>query len=244
MRPHVQIAGRRVMRLSLALALMACGLSCGSSPIAHDDGGGGAGAMDAPVVDRPVSGAGGAGDSGNGADASADHVAGIGETCQVAGDCGSGHCTDGVCCSTECAGMCQSCALPGNLGTCLLADPGTDPRNDCQDQGVASCGNDGTCDGSGACRTYPTGIVCKQPSCVGSTLTLASRCSGGACVPTSGQPCDPYVCTAASSTSCPATCTKDADCLAPNTCVNGSCGKRPLGTACDDDMQCNSGKCQ
>jgi hypothetical protein len=179
MRPQAQIAERLVVRLSLALGLAALGLSCGSSPISHNDGGDGATGIDAPVADRPVSGSGGASASDGsttGSDGSADHFANLGETCSTASDCGSGHCVDGVCCSAECSGACQSCALPGNLGTCMLAEPGSDPRNDCADQGVASCGNDGTCDGSGACRKYPTGVVCKQPSCTGSTLTLASRC--------------------------------------------------------------------
>src|SRR6266566_950787 len=121
MMPHVQSAGRSLARSFLVLALTACAMSCGSSPIAHGDGGGGAGALDAPVVDRPAGGAGGAGGSATGSDGSADRVAGVGETCQVASDCGSGHCVDGVCCAVECSGTCQSCALPGNLGTCLLA---------------------------------------------------------------------------------------------------------------------------
>ena len=75
------------------------------------------------------------------------------------------------------------------------AEVGTDPRNECDDQGIASCGSDGVCDGAGACRRYPAGVICKQPSCTGSTMTLAYRCDGaGACLPTSGQPCDPFVC--------------------------------------------------
>jgi len=226
----------------LALALSGA-LSCGTSdPIVRDDGSAGAsGAHDASVPDRAVS-TGEGGRSGT-ADAAADRLAGIGTTCAAGADCQSGHCFDGVCCAQDCSEACHTCALPGSVGTCMVADFGTDPHNDCADQGVATCGTDGFCDGSGGCRRYATGAVCKQPSCSGSTLTLAFRCAAGACAPASGQPCDPYVC-GVGSTSCPTTCTRDQDCQPPNTCNNGSCGKRPLGGSCAVDDDCNSMKCQ
>ncbi len=224
------------------------GLSCGSSSPLMLDGSAGRTGSDGPV-DRSASGSGGAvGSDGPVAmDAAIDvgrdqQRAGIGEICTVAGDCASGFCFDKVCCQQDCSGACHSCALPGNIGTCVLADVGTDPRDDCPDQGSASCGFDGTCDGSGACRKYPTGIVCKQPSCSGSTLTLASRCAGGVCTPTSGQPCDPYGC--GNSTTCATSCTTNADCTPPNVCNNGSCGKRSLGGTCTTGDDCNSGICQ
>ena len=69
-------------------------------------------------------------------------------------DCKSGFCFDGVCCRSDCAGLCQSCALPGSVGTCMNAPVGTDPRNECPDDGIAGCMRDGTCDGTGACAVY------------------------------------------------------------------------------------------
>jgi hypothetical protein len=240
---------RRGVWAVVALVLSAGGgLSCGSSSPLLFDGGAGKTGSDARVDRVVVSGSGGAnGTDGPATDAPIDasrdqQLAAIGATCSVSGDCASGHCFDGVCCQQDCSGACHSCALPGNVGTCTLADVGTDPRSDCPDEGSASCGMDGTCDGSGACRKYPTGIVCKQPSCGGSTLTLAFRCTGGACTPTSGQPCDPYICSDAMS--CANTCTTNADCTPPNICNNGSCGKRGLGRVCTTNDDCNSGICQ
>ena len=223
--------------LLVALVLGVGGtLSCGPSAIPAPNGGGDA------TTDRPANGGspGAPGDAA--ADGAREQISGIGASCSVGGDCASGHCFDGVCCQEDCSQACHSCALPNSVGTCLLAEVGSDPREDCQDEGSASCGRDGTCDGSGACRKYPTGIVCKAPSCSGSTVTLAFRCGGGVCSPTSGQPCDPYVC--GSATSCANTCTRDADCTPPNKCENGSCGKRPQGGACSVGDECNSGICQ
>ncbi|HET6147393.1 MAG TPA: hypothetical protein VFH68_07645 [Polyangia bacterium] len=231
--------------VALALAAAAwAGVSCGNSaPIARDDSGaGGSGIADADAgVDQSMSG--GEGGQQSTPDSGADGVSGIGSACTAGADCQSGHCFDGVCCAQDCSQACHTCALPGSVGTCLVADFGTDPRDDCPDQGVASCGTDGTCDGSGGCRRYATGAVCKPPICSGSTLTLAFRCAAGACASTSGQPCDPYVCGTASN-SCPTTCTRDQDCLPPNICNHGSCGRRPLGSACEVDDDCNSMKCQ
>jgi hypothetical protein len=234
--PH-QLALQSRAGLLVALAVGVGGaLSCGSSAIPAIDGGGGAHGGDA--MDRPANG----GAAGTPADGSREQIGAIGTSCLVSGDCAGGHCFDGVCCQDDCSQACHSCALPDNVGTCLLAEVGTDPRDDCPDEGSASCGSDGTCDGSGACRKYPTGIVCKAPSCSGSTVTLAFRCGGGVCSPTSGQPCDPYICGTA--TSCANTCTRDADCTPPNKCENGSCGKRPQGGACSVGDECNSGICQ
>jgi hypothetical protein len=235
----------RYWRGSVAIGLLVLSgaltpLSCGASaPMVLYDRSPDAGADAA--VDRPAS-VGDVADGTTGVDAAGDHSAPTGATCAGSGDCAGGHCFDGVCCDQDCAEACHSCALPGSVGTCLLVDVGSDPRNDCVDQGSPSCGNDGTCDGNGACRKYPTGIVCKPPSCAGSTLTLAFRCAGGACSPTSGQPCDPYVCGTAAS--CGNTCTKDQDCTPPNACANGVCGKPPLGGACAHNEDCNSGICQ
>ncbi len=243
---------RRALRGAWAVVALVLGagggLSCGSSSPLILDGGAGKTGSDARV-DRTVSGSGGTvgSDGPTATDAAIDlgrdqQLAGIGATCSVSGDCAGGHCFDGVCCQQDCSGACHTCALAGSIGTCMLADVGTDPRDDCDDEGSASCGFDGTCDGSGACRKYPTGIVCKQPSCSASTLTLAFRCTGGVCTATSGQPCDPYVCS--TGTTCANTCTTNADCTPPNICNNGSCGKRPLGGTCATSDDCNSGICQ
>jgi hypothetical protein len=239
--------------------VVACGLlgalSCANSshPLSKTDAGSGSGGG---------KGSGGNGGASSGTDASADipvtsndsgtapdAPAGTvmnGKPCTADNQCGSGFCTDGVCCETACHETCWTCSAQGTVGSCVPADVGTDPRSDCQDDGLASCGNDGTCDGSGACRRYPTGTICRQPTCSGSTLTLASRCQAGVCQPTSGLPCDPYVCDSKAGNACLRTCTGNADCGSGNICnvSTGSCGKTPVGVSCTTNDDCNSNLCQ
>ena len=166
----------------------------------------------------------------------------IGSACSAGNQCASGFCADGVCCNEACDGICRSCASPESLGTCIPADVGTDPRQNCEEQGVAACGTDGVCDGTGACEKYAAGVICQSAGCTGSTLTSAQRCDGqGVCMAAQSQSCAPFTCGA--SGQCKTTCTTDGDCLAPNTCMNGSCGKVPIGATCTSDVECNTGIC-
>ena len=168
----------------------------------------------------------------------------IGQPCSAAGaKCMSGFCADGFCCNTACEGACLTCAAAGSVGTCVPADIGTNPRSACTDMGSTTCGTDGLCDGTGSCENYPSGVVCQQAGCSGSMLTFAGRCdgTGAACPTATGQSCAPYVCGATGQ--CKTTCTVDADCIAPTTCNNGSCGKKPIGASCAMDVDCNSGIC-
>ncbi len=195
-----------------------------------------------PITDG-TGGAGGGGDVDAAVDAEADQMPpetlGDGEACTDAAMCTSGQCVDGVCCNSACGDICHSCALEGSKGVCAIADVGTDPRDDCPDDHVGTCGRDGVCDGSGACRHYPIGAVCQQQSCSGSTRTNAFRCSDGTCSPTSGQPCDPYQCNPGGN-DCLITCQTNDDCIAGSFCNNGSCGRKPLGAACTTGDDCNS----
>jgi hypothetical protein len=166
-----------------------------------------------------------------------------GAPCAAGAACASGFCTDGVCCTSDCAGTCMTCAAVGSLGTCMPAEVGTDPRDQCPDDTVATCGRDGVCDGAGACRKYAQGVTCAEASCTGSTMTLASRCdANGACPTPAKQSCAPFICGA--NAACQTVCAKDAECTAPNTCLNSSCGKKPLGGACTAATECNSGFCE
>ncbi len=166
-----------------------------------------------------------------------------GAQCTAGGECASGFCSDGVCCTSDCAGTCQTCAAVGSLGACMPAEVGTDPRDQCPDEGVATCGRDGVCDGAGACRKYAQGVTCAEASCTGSTMTLASRCdANGTCPTPATQSCAPFICGA--NAVCQTVCAKDAECTPPNTCLASSCGKKPLGGACTTADQCNSGFCE
>jgi hypothetical protein len=103
--------------------------------------------------------------------------------CTSSDECLSGHCAQGVCCSTACTGPCRSCALPGSLGTCATVLPGAlDP--------FGSCGEGGTCNRFGGCvpGTCATDTDCgdlywcNNARCVPCNATCASSadCTVGA----------------------------------------------------------------
>src|SRR5262249_36193554 len=58
--------------------------------------------------------------------------AGSAATCTMASQCPTGFCVDGVCCNSACNGTCESCAVPGSLGTCTAVPDGTDPDGECR----------------------------------------------------------------------------------------------------------------
>ena len=192
--------------------------------------------------------AGGGGSDGSGGQAGSivGPLAAMGEAgadCTLAADCKSGFCFDGVCCRSDCSGSCQSCAVDGSVGTCTNVPVGADPRNDCPDEGVAGCGRNGFCDGTGACALYAAGAICRPQSCAGSTVSHSARCDGaGACGSTAADSCGAYMCNAAGD-GCRADCASDADCSGGAACVNGSCGPRPPGATCARGADCASGFC-
>ena len=70
--------------------------------------------------------------------------------------------------------------------------------------------------------------------------TTTGTCdSAGGCSGATTQSCTPYQC-APDGKTCRTSCMTDADCVAPNTCANNSCGKKPIGAACGADAECNS----
>ncbi len=166
----------------------------------------------------------------------------IGQACATDNQCGSGFCVDGVCCTTACSTACETCAATGSVGTCIPADVGTDPRDDCPQTDPATCGTDGFCDGAGACEKYAGGVICQRPGCSVTTLTVAARCDGaGACSAIGTESCSPFTCNTTGQ--CKTTCVTDGDCDPPNACNNGSCGSKPIGASCSADADCNSGIC-
>ena len=165
-----------------------------------------------------------------------------GAACAAGSDCASAICAQGVCCTSACSGTCRSCAIAGSEGRCIDVPAGTDPLSQCADDGAASCGKDGTCDGAGVCHKYAQGTVCAAGSCTGSTRRLSSTCDGaGTCIAGSSLPCAPFTC--GSNDDCRTTCSGDAQCVSPATCVNGSCGRFPIGAACGQGADCDSGFC-
>jgi hypothetical protein len=233
--------------------------SLGDGKIATD------GMKDAPSVgDGPGGGnggggsGGGAGGNGGGAggkvpDAAVDYPAlipdalsALGATCSANGACASGICADAVCCDKTCTG-CNACTqtLTGEPdGTCGFVTSGLSAHNACTDQTKTNqCGNDGTCDGAGACRNVSTSHVCTDSSCNGSVYTPISTCDGkGACTVVNPQDCAPFTC---AQTGCSKTCTTAADCEDPTTyycdATTKTCAaKLSNGKAASSGTQCTS----
>lgn len=104
---------------------------------------------------------------------------GDGAACEDDQQCGSGYCTDGVCCGARCGDDCYSClgAETGNDdGHCLPVTSGTDPGDDCTADAV-SC-QSGVCNGSGACKKVEDGTVCRDAE---GDCDVAEVCTAGAC---------------------------------------------------------------
>ena len=209
-------------------------LGTGGSP--SGTGGGTGGNVDAPL---------GTGDS-----PPAVAVLVKGSPCTGNQQCPTTFCVDGVCCDQACTG-CNACsaALTGGVdGTCASVGAGTDPHEECVDETAASpakpCGNDGTCDGKGACRKAGAGQECSVASCSsdGTTFTPASTCDGnGTCAAGTAQVCTPYEC---ATTGCKKTCSTQAQCDTGTYCETtaGICvAKKPNGKTSTQTFECVSG---
>ena len=167
----------------------------------------------------------------------------LGARCSQAADCLAGNCAGGVCCNIVCEGPCVSCTLPGRLGTCSPISAGArDPRGVCVDQGAASCGDDGTCDGLGGCSRYAAGVTCADASsCSGTLWSGVGRCDGTGTCQRQTLPCLPYACDPQTN-ACHVFCTTADDCAPGEPCVNGACGN-PQPGSCSTDAECPSGFC-
>lgn len=65
--------------------------------------------------------------------------------CARDAECGSGFCATGVCCESACAGLCASCAVEGDAGSCVAVPAGEDPFGDCP--GTTACDGERSCEG-------------------------------------------------------------------------------------------------
>jgi formylglycine-generating enzyme required for sulfatase activity len=188
--------------------------------------------------------------------------------CQGANECTSGYCVDGFCCNTTCAGVCRSCGRSGSEGTCnnhiaetdpegecglcracngsgvcATVGPGMDPLNHCMETSPTTCAQDGTCNGSGACRLWSDETQCVPQSCQGSILHRRDYCSGdGVCLDSGIEFCDPYRC---EGTACRTQCEADEHCVSGYYCDSSQeCVlKKTTGVPCHLSNECNSGFC-
>lgn len=170
---------------------------------------------------------------------------GDGAMCSAALECASGACVDGVCCESACTEACSACrgALTGAFdGQCRPISAGTDPDGECDDEGSASCGRDGACDGARACRLYAAGVTCAAASCAAGVASSEDQCDGaGACVDGGSVSCAPYTCGASA---CRSSCAADAECATGHFCEGGACvSQRAQGASCARGAECASGFC-
>lgn len=172
-----------------------------------------------------------------------------GKACLANAECTSQLCVDGVCCKTTCTG-CNACsnALTGQAsGTCAPVISGKDPHDACADETATNqCGNDGMCDGKGACQKTSSAHICKTAGCSsdGKTFTPATTCNvdgSGVCTVATPQDCAGYPCTV---TGCSKPCAANADCPTGNYCdmTTGKCATRkPNGATAVNTYECTSG---
>ena len=142
------------------------------------------------------------------------------DSCADGSECNSAHCSDGVCCNVDCAGACTACNVPGATGICTALPAGAvDPHSQCTDEGVASCGASGLCNGLGGCQKYPASTVCAPVSCSGASVSPARLCDGaGTCMPANTTTCpNNFVCNTATG-ACFTSCTANDQCAMGFTC--------------------------
>jgi hypothetical protein len=183
--------------------------------------------------------------------------------CSRGTECASGFCADGVCCDTACAGECEGCitSLKGSgvEGQCGPIAKGTDPADECGDDGSTTCSNILLCNGAGDCQDSQ--VVCAPYACLDSEACKDSclsdadcapkhRCKDDVCVPIEPEcdgdkaidengvvdECPPYACDPGTG-KCRDDCVSVADCTAPNVCADGECVPPPP-TASGDDGGC------
>ena len=162
-----------------------------------------------------------------------------GGACSLGTDCGSGSCTDGVCCDTKCDGQCEACDVPdlktGRAGKCIpIAGKPHGKRVSCADGGGDVCAA-ASCDGSDTtkCAAFTTGEICRPQSCADGVLTAPASCDGkGKCPTLITSKCDGFVCTP-DGKACETSCVDDSKCIADYLCKDGKC--RPKTATCSDD---------
>lgn len=198
---------RRLWRSGALLACLgsACGGSfhAGAAAEAGDGGsafgeGGDSGDTDISRSGNPaLGGEAGSGGASNAGASGTELLSADGVACQAVDDCASGNCVDGFCCNTACAG-CHACssALTGqDDGKCAPVISGRDPHAACADETATNeCGNDGSCDGAGACSKIPPSHICTPAGCSsdGKSFIAATACTGeGKCGIATAQACAP-----------------------------------------------------
>jgi hypothetical protein len=182
----------------------------------------------------------------------------LGQMCGGNAECGSGKCTDGVCCASSSCPSCQHCNLDGT-GMCSNAPMGTaDPACPAS---TAACMNGG-CNGSGACTPRAVGTVCgtacindqangvvdgqwfttavvRNKKCNGTTAGTAGCLTDTVTAPTSCG--SGLVC--ADAATCKTSCITHSDCAFGYFCNAGTCTLGATSGSCDNVFECSPRVC-
>jgi MYXO-CTERM domain-containing protein len=158
-----------------------------------------------------------------------------------------------VCCDSLCNGTCQACTVAktgqGTDGHCAGIAQGTDPDSECTQESPTTCGQNGQCNGVGACDTWALGTDCSTVP--GTNVCNGNKVVGKVCLGTSTRSCvdstGGFDCGAQKclNGAC-AACVTSADCSDPNAsyCANGTCAARKVpGSACATGDECLSTFC-
>ena len=156
----------------------------------------------------------------------------MGEDCTGNSQCSTGFCVDGKCCDSECTAPCNTCAAPGNQGTCSVVVNGDD---------TPQCRGDSTCDGSGRC------LLRRGVSCTSANECLTGFCESGKCC---NADC-PDVCHTCAVPGNEGICIQlppgtqdDPDCTGASACgADGACLLKN-GQDCTGSSECASGHCK
>lgn len=145
-----------------------------------------------------------------------------GDPCSDTGACITGlSCVDGVCCNTECDGICESCAEPDHEGTCVAVDG--DPRGDRPScPGTPPCA--GECNGTkrDGCSFADRATVCAPARCDNDSSVGESTCDGaGECAVGKTQDCGEFACNGDSGV-CRTECMTSRDCKRGGVCDTSS----------------------
>ena len=166
------------------------------------------------------------------------------QKCKVPGDCVSGLCSGSplLCqpppaCAASCTASCESCAIPGQVGTCAKLPPGVDdpdPTNPCFMQAI--CGNAGACVAAQGKGHF--GDACTQDS-----DCFNGSCGAGFCKLPNGDACaeDDACKSGRCSANVCAACAADPDCSSGK-CNSGIC-LLPGGYPCAATTDCASQQC-
>jgi hypothetical protein len=169
-----------------------------------------------------------------------------GEACTTNAECGSGFCTDGVCCNSACGGGdpndCQACSAAAGAavdGTCAPRSAGIVCRGSAGACDVAerctgsstACPADGMIEAGTVCRTA-AGVCDVAETCTGASAACPGdgfASAGNVCRPAAGS-CDVRESCTGSSASCPGNQVKPNLSLCtggllglPGLCIAGSC---------------------